>query len=127
MVSMYLRHYTLAFCMSLTAGGLFLDAQTVDTAILGRVTDPQGSVVPTAIVRITESSTGVVRSAVTGSQGDFEVRYLVPGDYTVEVSAPGFRTERRTGLVIQIAQQARLDFALQVGDVQQAVEVHSSA
>ena len=40
---------------------------------------------------------------------------------------PGFRSERRTGILIQIGQQARVEFTLQVGDVQQTVEVTASA
>jgi outer membrane receptor protein involved in Fe transport len=111
----------------LGAGALALSAQTVDTAILGRVTDPQGSAIPKATVSVTESSTGVSRTANTGGEGTFEVRYLVPGEYTVEVGAEGFRTERRTGISIQIAQQARLNFALQVGAIQQTLEVNAAA
>ncbi|HYZ87590.1 MAG TPA: TonB-dependent receptor, partial [Bryobacteraceae bacterium] len=49
------------------------------------------------------------------------------GEYTVEVQAPGFRRERRTGILIQIGQQARVDVTLAVGDVQQTVEVTSAA
>ena len=109
------------------ASGIFLHAQTVDTAILGRVTDPQGSVVPNASVKIVEASTHVERTTVTSAEGNFEVRYLVPGEYSVEVTAAGFRSERRTGLTIQIAQQARINFALQVGDVQQTMDVTAVA
>ena len=51
---------------------------------------------------------------MTASQeGKYEVRYLLPGDYTVEVKAAGFRAERQTGIVLQLAQQARIDFSLQ--------------
>ena len=107
----------------LGAATLALHAQTADTAILGRVTDPQGSVVPKATVTVTESSTGVARTATTSGEGNFEIRYLVPGEYTVEVGASGFRGERRTGITIQIAQQARINFSLQVGSVQQTLEV----
>lgn len=122
------RHYCYAIILAcLGPAALFLSGQTADTAILGRVTDAQGSVVPNANVKVVESSTHVERTARTGTEGNFEVRYLVPGDYTVEVSAPGFRTERRTGLIIQIAQQARIDFSLQLGEVQQTVEVHAAA
>ncbi|HLJ18140.1 MAG TPA: TonB-dependent receptor [Bryobacteraceae bacterium] len=111
----------------LAAGTIALQAQTADTAILGRVTDPSGSVVPKATVTVAEKSTGVTRSATTGSEGNFEVRYLVPGEYSVEAGASGFRSERQTGVTIQIGQQARINFTLQVGPVQQTLEVHTSA
>jgi hypothetical protein len=52
---------------------------------------------------------------------------LVPGEYSIEVSATGFRSERRTGVTIQIGQQARLDFTLEVGAIQQTLEVQAAA
>ena len=51
----------------------------------------------------------------------------VPGEYVLEAQAMGFRTERRVGVIIQINQQARIDFRMQVGDVQQAVDVTAAA
>ena len=101
--------------------------QTVDTAILGTVTDSGGGMIPNAAVTVSQPSTGLTRVVNTGSEGSYEIRYLVPGDYVVEVKADGFRGERKTGISIQIGQQARIDFALQVGTVQQTLEVEASA
>jgi hypothetical protein len=102
-------------------------AQTADTAILGTISDSAGAVLPGATVTVSEASTGFSRTVTTNPEGYYEVRYLVPGGYSVDVKAGGFREERRTGITIQIGQQARLDFALQLGTVQQTLEVHSEA
>src|SRR5712692_4135650 len=83
-----------------------LGAQTLDTGILGVVADPTGAVVSGATVTITQPATGLTRSVTTADDGKYDVRYLVPGEYTIEIKAPGFRAERRTGIVIQIGQQA---------------------
>src|ERR1043166_436629 len=107
------------------AAGLY--AQTLDTGILGIVTDPRGAVVANASVTITQTATGVKRTTATAADGKYEVRYLAPGEYSVEVQAAGFRSARATNIVIQINQQARLDFSLQVGDVQQTLEVSATA
>jgi hypothetical protein len=72
---------------------------------------------PARVVTISQPETGLSRSVKTDSSGNFEVRYLRPGEYVVEVEAAGFRRECRTGIQIQIGQQARLEFTLQVGDV----------
>jgi outer membrane receptor protein involved in Fe transport len=114
------------FCILLMAA-VALPAQTLDTAILGSVSDPSGASVSGAQVAVTHPATGQTRSVTTGADGHYEVRYLLPGEYTVEVKAQGFRAERRTGLVIQINQQARIDFALQVGEVLQTLEVQATA
>src|ERR1700761_744299 len=70
-------------------------SQTLDTGILGTVSDPQGASIAGAEVTISNPATGVSRSVKTGPDGKYEVRYLVPGDYTVAAQAAGFRTERR--------------------------------
>jgi len=104
-----------------------LAAQTLDTGILGTISDPAGASIGAAVVTITNRATGQKRETKTASDGNYEVRYLVPGEYTVEVQAAGFRTERRTGVVVQINQQVRLDFQMQIGEVQQTVEISAAA
>src|SRR5215210_3440162 len=86
----------------------FLRSQTLDTGILGTVADPSGATIAGASVTIIQTATGVRRTFTTAADGKFEVRYLLPGEYTAEAQAAGFRTERRTGIVIQIGQQARI-------------------
>jgi hypothetical protein len=59
---------------------------------------------------------------VSGANGRYEVRYLVPGDYVVQVALSGFRTERRT-FTLRVSQLIRVDVALQVGNLTDTVEV----
>src|SRR5690349_7357808 len=94
-----------------------VQAQTVDTAILGTVLDPAGAPVAGASVTILLPTTGLSRVVTTSPAGTYEARYLIPGEYVVETGPPGFRGERRTGVVIQLGQQARIDFSLKVGTV----------
>ncbi len=115
--------FTALFALS----AAFASAQSLDTGILGTVTDPAGAVITGAEVTITQPSTGLTRAVLSKADGAFEVRYLKPGDYVVEVKANGFRTERHSGIVLQISQLARIDVKLQVGQVQETVEVTSAA
>jgi hypothetical protein len=100
-----------------------LTAQTLDTAILGVVKDPSGAVIPNAEITISQPSTGLTKKVTTNQDGAYEVRYLLPGQYSVEASAAGFTTERRTSVVLQTGQQARLNFDMQVGQVAERTEV----
>ena len=102
---------------------VLMPAQTLDTGILGTVTDSSGAVVVGAAVTITQPATGYTRTVTSSTEGSYEVRYLVPGEYAVEVKANGFRSERRTGIVVQTSQQARVNFSLQVGQLVETVEV----
>ena len=110
---------TLFFCAAVVN---CLNAQTLDTGILGLVTDPSGAVIAGAAVTVTNTATGVRRLAATAPDGKYEIRYLVPGQYTVEITSAGFRPARASNLSIQINQQVRLDFSMQVGEVAEAVE-----
>jgi outer membrane receptor protein involved in Fe transport len=101
--------------------------QSIDTGIIGAVTDPAGATVANATITIRQPDTGFSREVQTSTDGAYEVRYLRPGDYVVEVRAGGFRGERKTGIALQISQLARIDFQLQVGQVQETIEVSSAA
>src|SRR4029453_9421674 len=96
-------------------------AQSVDTGILGTVSDGSGAVIPGPDITVTSVATKVVHNTVTQPNGTFEVRYLLPGEYIVQASLTGFRTERTT-VTLRVGQLARLTFTLQVGSLGEAVE-----
>ncbi len=115
---------TLALALLITG---LVNGQSLDTGILGTIVDPAGAVLTVASVTVTQPATGFTRTITTADDGSYEIRYLRPGDFIVEVKAPGFRSERRTGITLQISQLARIDFTLQVGQVQETVEVTGAA
>jgi len=104
-----------------------LTAQTVDTSILGSVTDPQGSVIPGATVVIRADATGQEKTVKTSGDGQYRVQFLVPGIYTVTVTASGFAPAARTGIQLALSQQIHLDVSLTLGTTQQSVEVTAGA
>jgi len=99
-------------------------AQSVDTGILGTVSDASGAVIPGSDITVTNASTRVVQTVVSGPNGAFEVRYLAPGEYVIQAALSGFRTERTT-VTLRVGQMARLIFTLQVGNVGEVVDVEA--
>ena len=99
-------------------------AQSVDTGILGTVSDGSGAVIPGSDITVTSVATKVVHNTVTQPNGTFEVRYLLPGEYIVQASLTGFRTERTT-VTLRVGQLARLTFTLQVGSLGEVVDVQA--
>ncbi len=95
--------------------------------ITGLVTDPQGAPVSGAAVQITDSNTGVVTNMKTSSDGNYSTPPLIIGTYGVAVSLQGFKAFRATGINLASGQTFREDVALQVGEVQQSVEVNAEA
>jgi hypothetical protein len=102
-------------------------AQTVTGTIVGTVLDAQGAVIPNATITARNRETGLERTAMSESAGEFTVASVTPGPYDVTVSAPGFRQEVRSGITMTVGATVRLDFKLTVGDVQQKVVVTSEA
>lgn len=103
-----------------------LMGQTVDTSILGSVTDPQGSVIPDATVVVRADATGQEKTVKTTSDGQYRVQYLVPGIYTVTVNAAGFSLATRSGIQLALSQQVHLDVAMSLSGTQQTVDVSAT-
>src|SRR5258708_13578932 len=95
--------------------------------ITGVVTDAGGGVVLSATVTVTNPQTNFRRTATTSVAGNYSFPALQPGVYNVSVEAPGFRTEIRAGVELQVQQAARIDFQLNVGSVAETVEVAGGA
>ena len=102
-------------------------AQVTTATILGTVTDSSGAVVGKASVEAKAVATNFVRATTTDADGNYTLTSLPVGEYEVSISAAGFRKEVQRGIVLQVQQQARLDVALQLGNVTETVNVVASA
>ena len=97
-------------------------------SITGTVTDTSGAVVPNAPVVITNESTGEVRNAVANGQGDYALRDVLPGPYTVSVNPTGnFGKATQSGIRVEVNRAVRVDFSLQPGNVTSQVVVITTA
>lgn len=106
---------------------LRLEAQTVTGTIVGTVLDAQGAVIPNASISAKNRETGLERSAMSESAGEFTVTSVPAGLYDVTVTAPGFQQQVRSGVTMTVGATVRLDVKLSVGDVQQKVVVTAEA
>ncbi|MBL8212733.1 MAG: TonB-dependent receptor [Bryobacterales bacterium] len=101
-------------------------AQSTAT-IVGTVYDSGSAVVPGASVTAVHVETGTVRNAAADAQGDFLFVQLPVGTFTVKATAPGFKESIQTGLLLQVSENRRVDFALQVGQLTERIEVQAQA
>src|ERR1700723_1210683 len=101
-------------------------AQVERGSITGTVTDSKGAAIPDATVRVVEESTNQTVELQTDSAGEYTASNLTPGAYTVQVDKAGFTSQVNKGFVIQVFQTARLDVALNVGTVNESVQVTSA-
>jgi hypothetical protein len=95
----------------------------VAAAISGTIEDPSGSAVGGAKVVVTNAETGASRSAISDESGNFSILSLAPGPHEVSVEKAGFRSALRKGINLKVAQQAVVNFKLEVGELVQQVSV----
>jgi hypothetical protein len=104
---------------------VFAFGQTETGSITGTVTDPTGAVVSGAKVTATDTSTGAVRTATTGSNGGYNLSNLPPAPYEVSISAPGFSTFKRA-VTVTVASVNEVSARMTVGAIGTTVEVVGS-
>ena len=117
--------HALSLVLFLT-GALCTYAQIDRGAIVGRVVDASGAVVPRATVTVTNKATGVVANTTTNDTGEYQVLALIPGTYSVRVSSQGFDTIIRDNLELHVQDRLSIEVALRVGSVNQEVVVTGS-
>jgi hypothetical protein len=102
-------------------------AQAVKGTLLGTVTDTTGAGVPGATVTVTEVQTGLSRSATTNASGNYVFSNLKDGVYRVEAEISGFRKTVHENVKVDVNTTVRVDLALQVGNLAEAVTVVQEA
>ncbi len=112
--------------MALMGGASIAHAQLTTADILGTVTDSTGAAVPGAQVQVKNLGTNDTRNGVTDGSGNFSFTTLLPGKYTVTVTAPGFKVSNTTGLAIEAGDRARADAHLQLGESTETITVEAS-
>src|SRR4030095_9300618 len=100
-----------------------LDAPVATGTILGGVSDASGAAVPGALVTATNVNTGFTRSVTTDAAGQYSLVLLPVGQYKVDVALDGFKNVSRTGIVLEVGRNARIDATIEPGNVSEVVSV----
>src|SRR5258705_1068804 len=104
-----------------------LHAQTVSGTVLGIVQDQQGAVIGKATVSARNVETGAIRTATSDDNGTYRISSVPAGTYEVSSTAPGFKTEVRTGIPVTVGGDQAVNFSMTVGAVTEKVEVTAEA
>jgi hypothetical protein len=84
-------------------------AQQATGTITGTITDPQGAVVPGAAVEVLNIATNAKFETKTNESGFYNAQNLPVGEYTISASATGFKRAVRTGVGLQVGQNAQIN------------------
>src|SRR5581483_5831116 len=107
--------------MLLAASGCL--AQEFRSTLTGRVTDPQGAVVPGVEISVTNVDTSARFTTKSGDDGLYTVAFLPPGAYRLTAEATGFSRYLRDGIQISTNQRVPLDITLEIGQATSTVTV----
>jgi hypothetical protein len=102
-------------------------AQVAGATISGTVTDQSGAAVPNAQITIRDLGKQITRSVTTDSDGFYLVPNLVPGNYEVRATAPGFSTTVQSGIELTVGAKQVLNVTMTVGQITQTVMVTTEA
>lgn len=99
-------------------------AQAITGSFSGEVVDQSGAVIPGASLKLTNEATHDERKSVSNDLGLFTFAAVNPGTYTLTVETKGFKTLKKTGMVLTAGDSIKIpNVALEVGTADQSVEV----
>ncbi len=114
-----------ALCFFLFVNHTF--GQSSNASIGGSVQDSSQAFIPGVTVTATNIETGVASTAISNESGTYNIPSLLPGTYKLTAELPGFKTQIFNDIKLGQGVAARYNFTLQVGAVDQAVEVTAQA
>src|SRR6185312_10021423 len=110
----------------LIAAAPFASAQSVTGRIVGTVADPTGAMVPGVTVQLTFDLSHQSRTFTAGENGAFIFANLLPGDYSLHIAQPGFKSYDQKNINVSTQEAVDLhEIKLELGDVTSSVEVQS--
>ncbi|HMF78704.1 MAG TPA: TonB-dependent receptor [Bryobacteraceae bacterium] len=104
-----------------------LFAQNDRGTITGTVLDQQGAVVPNASIVARNAESHVEYRTVATGTGNYTIPALPAGPYSVNIESPGFKRFIQNGIVVQVAQTARIDVSLQIGSISESITITAEA
>src|SRR5262245_57882335 len=99
----------------------FAFSQNVTGSIAGVVRDPSGSVIPSITVLAINEGTGARFQTTTDSDGQYTIRAVPIGVYSLSAEAQGFKRFETGGVRLQVNEVARVDLTLAIGATSETV------
>ena len=107
------KHLLLSvFCLLVTPNVSLWAQSIISGDVTGTVTDPTGAIIPGAAVILSNVNTNTSQSTITNAQGSFRFAFIAPGPYQINVSATGFQSQKRGGVIVTAGQPASVTIQL---------------
>ncbi len=112
------------FCLLLTYLAGISFGQGLTGQISGEIADPSGAAVPNAMVQVINSQIGQTRSTQPDNQGHFVIPELLPGTFTLSITAQGFKKYEQKDIVVTATERVTLPrITMQVGAITETISI----
>src|ERR1700733_8271896 len=115
--------------LSVALAALFaagVSSQTQLGTVSGTVADPSGGQIPDVSITIVSQGTGLKRSALTDTAGEYRFAGLPTGNYSLRMEKTGFQSQIREGVELNSAAEVRINPQLAIGDLSQQTTVFAN-
>src|SRR3954451_486784 len=120
---MNVARYCMPLCVALLSA---VALAQVNGSINGTVTDAGQAAMPAAVLTLKNTQTGDLRRAISSEGGFFTFIDVARGEYSITVTAQGFRELQLGPLVLTVGQQLTVRPRLEVGSVSETIEVQGT-
>jgi len=104
-----------------------LCAQEYRATLSGRITDPQGAVVPNAKIVATQTDTGAKFETKSGADGLYTIPFLPPSGYSLTAESAGFKKYDRKGIQLGANERVGLDIEMAIGQMTETISITAEA
>ena len=105
----------------------FIQGQSTNASLTGRVTDSGRKVIGGAAVRVINTGTGILYHGLTNVQGTYYVSDLPPGRYRIEIEKLGFIAVIESGVILHVQDALEVNFEMMPGSASESVTVEGSS
>ena len=115
------------FAAFLLLSSVFLDAQSTNASLTGRITDSSKAVVPGTKVVVINTGTRIHYETITNEIGSYYLTDLPPGGYRIEVEKLGFKAVIKSDLILHVQDALEVNFEMVLGSASESVTVQGGA
>ena len=117
------RRLTAVFCLAALSAAQVFAQQETRSEVFGRVLDPQGAAIAGASVVLRNNVTGVSSTFKSNDTGYYEANLLLPGEYSMDAAAPGFKHLSQKGVRLSVSSRLNVDLKMELGGVTETITV----
>jgi hypothetical protein len=113
----------LGFLFLVSLPFVLLRAQSTNSSLTGRVSDPSKEPIADVHVAAINARTNARHETTTNNSGEYYVTNLPPGTYRLEIERPGFKKLIKPDVTLHVQDALPIDFEMTLGEMSESITV----